>query len=236
VTGRTDPHRWDRSPPDREVAPPGQERRHPVRQSAFADTATVVAALQTNHPPIRGRPPSKAVAPTRGATTNTADLENQLDEQQSSGSGGKVVKGDVAERFWSKVDRRSDRECWLWLGKNNGRYGYFSIGRRQVGAHRIAYELMVGAIPPGFVVHHVCRTTRCVNPQHLRADTQSANVLRDQSPPARNAVKRNCVHGHPFSGSNVRIYTRRSGEVERVCIRCEVTRNAAKRAKRRAAA
>jgi HNH endonuclease len=128
----------------------------------------------------------------------------------------------VAERFWSKVDRRGERECWVWLAKTNGRYGYFHLGRgRLVGAHRVAYELMVGPIPPGFVVHHVCRATRCVNPRHLRADTQSANVLRDTSPPARNAVKTSCVNGHTFTPENTRI--RANGW--RDCLACERTRN-----------
>jgi hypothetical protein len=177
-------------------------------------------------------PPGAEVAPTKGATTTDLDLAQRSDIQGSET--GRVVKADaLAARFWSKVDRGGERECWVWLAKTNGRYGYFTVDGRQVGAHRVAYELMVGPIPPGFVVHHVCRTTRCVNPQHLRADTQSANVLRDQSPPARNAVKRSCVHGHPFSGVNVRIYTRRSGEVERVC---ERARNRARAEARRAVA
>jgi HNH endonuclease len=186
--------------------------------------------MAARHDPGKWKPPNKAAAPARGATTGTADLEDQLDEQQGSGPSGKVVKGDVAARFWSKVDRRGDRDCWLWTGKDNGRYGYALVGRRLVGAHRIAYELEVGPIPPGFVVHHVCRTTRCVNPQHLRADTQSANVLRDQSPPARNAVKVACVHGHPFTPDNTRI--RANGQ--RDCLACERHRNRARAEARRA--
>jgi len=234
MVGRHDPRARAGSRLDAEEAPPGQERRSPQQSHSAGtdDGLTVCQSLQPRHPQIRGKSPGKAMAPTRGATTNTAELEDQLDEQQGSGSSGKAVKGDAVARFWAKVDRRGERECWLWLAKDNGRYGYYSVGRRQVGAHRVAYELMVGPIPPGFVVHHVCRTTRCVNPQHLRADTQSANVLRDQSPPARNAVKVSCVNGHRFTPENTRI--RANGW--RDCLACERDRNRARARARRAAA
>jgi hypothetical protein len=183
-------------------------------------------------------PPGSEVAALAGAATNTTGLENQLDSPKGNSRDGKVVKGDALVRqFWAKVDRRGERDCWLWTAKTNGRYGYVALpGRRHVGAHRVAWELTNGPIPAGQVVHHICRSPLCVNPAHLRVGSQAENVMRDNSPPAVNAHKVACVWGHEFQGGNVRIYTRRSGEVERVCVACEQRRNRAKAQARRAEA
>lgn len=85
--------------------------------------------------------------------------------------------GPMPERFAARVDRRGSDECWLWIGRKtaNG-YGTFTIGRRQYGAHRVAWSLANGDIPAGMQVHHGCDTPLCVNPAHLWLGTQKANV------------------------------------------------------------
>lgn len=86
------------------------------------------------------------------------------------------------ERFWAKVDRRNDNECWAWTAgtadHGNARYGQFHIAGRTVSAHRAAYTLLVGMIPDGLQIDHLCRNTLCVNPAHLEAVTQRENILR----------------------------------------------------------
>ena len=65
----------------------------------------------------------------------------------------------MEERFWEKVDKNGPipekrpelGPCWLWLASisDNG-YGKFSVRHGLiVYAHRLAYELLVGPIPPG---------------------------------------------------------------------------------------
>lgn len=79
--------------------------------------------------------------------------------------------------FDEMCNRKSDSECWLWLGfRNRGDYGQFGIANRTVRAHRYSYEVHVGPIPRGLHVLHRCDTPSCVNPAHLFLGTQLDNV------------------------------------------------------------
>lgn len=95
----------------------------------------------------------------------------------------------AADRFWEKVDKAGpvmpgmDTPCWVWTGAiGGGDYGYFMVVSPYEGhaqrAHRVAYELLVGPIPDGLVLDHLCFNTRCVNPTHLEPVTQYENVMR----------------------------------------------------------
>jgi hypothetical protein len=69
--------------------------------------------------------------------------------------------------------------CWLWTAKlNYYGYGHFnaydSIGKR-LGAHRMAWLLLVGPIPAGKMVLHKCDVPRCVRPMHLYIGTTQDN-------------------------------------------------------------
>ena len=80
-------------------------------------------------------------------------------------------------RFWPKV--RVTPGCWLWQGATNGRYGRicaFGNHGSPAGAHRVAWLLVHGPIPPGLFVCHRCDKPLCVNPDHLFLGTQIENM------------------------------------------------------------
>lgn len=131
------------------------------------------------------------------------------------------------ERFFSKVREVPDSghglgECWEWTGsKNGGGYGQASRDGRKVDSHRLAYEMFVGPLPDGYVADHLCSNRGCCNPVHLEAVTVRENLLRGNSPAARNARKTHCDHGHALEGENVYRYEREPGKFRRDCKACK---------------
>lgn len=99
-------------------------------------------------------------------------------------------------RFWRKVYADSFG-CWLWQGAITTGYGRFASPRTQLHyAHRFAYERLVGPVPDGLTLDHLCRVRACVNPRHLDAVPMRTNLLRGIGIVAVNAKKTHCINGH----------------------------------------
>src|SRR3990167_6510962 len=70
-------------------------------------------------------------------------------------------------------------DCWEWQGAQNGAgYGQAWDGSRNRAAHRVMYEQLVGPVPIGFELDHLCRNKACCNPKHLEVVTHQENILR----------------------------------------------------------
>lgn len=81
----------------------------------------------------------------------------------------------VNERFYKKI--RKTKKCWEWLGsKTKKGYGNFSIGQKQIRAHRFSYELYKTKIINDLHVLHRCDNPCCVKPSHLFLGTNKDNV------------------------------------------------------------
>jgi len=110
----------------------------------------------------------------------------------------------VSARFWKWVDKTDS--CWLWTGALRYGYGRFVVGGRNgkvLMSHRFAYEEIKGVVPEGLQLDHLCRVRNCVNPDHLEPVTQKVNILRGESPSAKQARQTHCIHGHLLSGDNL---------------------------------
>ena len=94
------------------------------------------------------------------------------------------------QRFWEKVTKQGPipvyrpelGPCWLWKGALSSGYGSFSLDGRTQYAHRIAYGWLVGQIPDGLQLDHLCRNPPCCNPTHLEPVTSGENSVRGLGP------------------------------------------------------
>lgn len=110
--------------------------------------------------------------------------------------------------------------CWVWTGAKNPR-GYGNIGYqgKTYKAHRFVYERLVGPIPEGMTLDHLCFNSLCVNPEHLEPCTNAENNRRGTSLSAMRARQTHCVRGHEFTPDNTYIRPGRGGRRCKTCDR-----------------
>ena len=102
-------------------------------------------------------------------------------------------------------------ECWPWEGGRDRRgYGIAWRDGKHLGAHRLVYEHLVGAIPAGLTLDHLCQNPSCVNPIHLEPVPLKENIQR------YHRLKTHCLRGHELTPDN--LIRRTSGW--RMCRRC----------------
>jgi len=110
---------------------------------------------------------------------------------------GAAWRAATFERFMARVTITPT--CWLWTGATD-KFGYGRVGvaRKIVLTHRYSYEMHRGPIPVGLVLDHLCRTPRCVNPDHLEPVTLRENIERSPLLP-----RTHCPRGHVLDESNL---------------------------------
>lgn len=128
--------------------------------------------------------------------------------------GKSIASMTAMERLEHYVDASGD--CWGFLGSlDDDGYGRLSYQGKRWQAHRWIWTLLVGPIPEGLVVDHLCRVRHCMNPDHMELVTRAENVMRGYGPPARYARQSHCSKGHPLSGEN--LYESRGRRYCRAC-------------------
>lgn len=130
-------------------------------------------------------------------------------------------------RVMQKVD--TSGECWLWLGhRMKNRYGEKVYGQvkyrgRTRGVHVVLYEGLVGPIPIGLELDHICKNTACANPKHLEPVTHTENVRRGNAG-LFHSTKTHCPSGHEYTVDNIYWDIDRKGRKGRKCRKCVIKR------------
>lgn len=107
-----------------------------------------------------------------------------LDAPKHTGRGG-----DRLTRLMKLVDKTPT--CWLYTG-------YLTKeGYPPARQHRKIYELLVGPIPEGMQLDHLCYVRNCVNPDHLEPVTNDENARRAAE------HRTTCRNGHDRSLTRV---------------------------------
>ncbi len=120
---------------------------------------------------------------------------------------------DRINKYITKTD-----DCWLWNGSLSHGYGQYNLEGKTVRAHRIVYEMLIGKIPKGLELDHLCRNRACVNPSHLEPVTTKENILRGKGSAALNARKKIC----PKCGGKYEFIKSKSlKNGQRMCRRCK---------------
>jgi HNH endonuclease len=140
---------------------------------------------------------------------------------------GTTHRRTTEEIFWSKVEKT--KGCWFWRGyvQPDG-YPRFKYKGRPCNAHRLSYMWLVGPIPEGLQLDHLCRVKHCVNPAHLEPVTPGENTHRIPGHPiVLNAAKTHCPQGHPYTPDNLLGWAARHGR--RACRECHRLRQRQRR-------
>lgn len=111
-----------------------------------------------------------------------------------------IEDATLDRRFWSKVDTRTEGECWEWHGAlNSSGYGAILAWGRVQLAHRVALQLHLGReLGEGMLACHHCDNPPCVNARHLFEGARKDNS-RDMAKKGRAGWQGKTGPAHPSS-------------------------------------
>lgn len=132
-----------------------------------------------------------------------------------------MARISILKRFLAS--RPDPSACWDYPGARTPvGYGRLRLDGVDHCAHRVAYELLVGTIPDGLELDHLCRRPPCINPAHLEPVTHAENTARRDL-----ALRPVCKRGHEYAVVD-------RPDRRRQCRRCRADAEARRRAQARA--
>jgi hypothetical protein len=133
------------------------------------------------------------------------------------------------EKLWPRVEVTGF--CWLWQGeRNEGGYGRLQWQGSRWYARRLIYTLLVGVIPRGLQLDHLCRVPACVNPDHLEPVTGGVNlsrrvfVAKEPKPKSVAQLRKErgeCRKGHALADVGVLLSKNANGSTRKQCRACQ---------------
>lgn len=128
----------------------------------------------------------------------------------------------IAKRFIRENKTYNKKtNCWNWNFAPNGKgYSQILILRKMVRVHRVSYVLFKGELKEGYVIDHLCRNRRCMNPDHLEQVKQRENLERGVGTMIKvNREKTHCKNGHEYTKENT-IIQDHGNYIGRSCRKC----------------
>lgn len=155
-------------------------------------------------------------------------LQSTLPEQHGLGVSMRLLGPAPLPNYIADRIDIAESGCWTYRGHIQ-RLGYARAfirkPRKFWQAHRLVYTYLVGPIPEGLELDHLCRNRACCNPRHVEPVTHTENVRRGN--------RKNhgfCQKGHELTEQNT--YWNPSGFV--VCQICRRRNRITERAKLKA--
>jgi|SRR6267142_4406312 len=99
-------------------------------------------------------------------------------------------------RTRNRIHPKSYTDCWHWPnGKTSDGYGIVHYNGKTTYTHRLFYEALIGKIPSGLTIDHLCLQKDCFNPRHMEVVTLSENGKR--------GMQKRCILGHIMTKENI---------------------------------
>ena len=118
-------------------------------------------------------------------------------------------------------------DCWEWQGSTSrGGYGQVRYNGQHWNVYRLVWTMLVGDIPEGMQVDHLCMNRTCANPDHLEVVEKDENLARMRKSRGRKN-KRRCHRGHVQKW-------KKDKRGQTYCVACQTERSREHRARKAA--
>lgn len=112
----------------------------------------------------------------RSLPARAGSKQGYLDRKSRMATESANRSSDSLERRIGSRIKPQPNGCWLFNGVTDPYYGTWKVAGETLQVHRFVYETLVGPIPDGHDIHHICETKACCNPEHLTPMTRSDHM------------------------------------------------------------